>query len=149
MLQHSPPFVSFPRRFTQQPCQHQTGARLHRGGDETLPEGIRGVSWICSSSQQPGVSVAATGKTERSVDALQGGDPHQNDIRRRLQQHGQHTQGDARHPGALQCYTRAIQINPAFADAHSNLASIHKVTPWWFVAHSYVFSLFGVRRYTL
>jgi tetratricopeptide (TPR) repeat protein len=29
--------------------------------------------------------------------------------------------------GALQCYTRAIQINPAFADAHSNLASIHKV----------------------
>ena len=28
--------------------------------------------------------------------------------------------------GALQCYTRAIQINPAFADAHSNLASIHK-----------------------
>lgn len=30
--------------------------------------------------------------------------------------------------GALQCYTRAIQINPAFADAHSNLASIHKVT---------------------
>jgi protein O-GlcNAc transferase len=27
---------------------------------------------------------------------------------------------------ALQCYTRAIQINPAFADAHSNLASIHK-----------------------
>lgn len=31
--------------------------------------------------------------------------------------------------GALQCYTRAIQINPAFADAHSNLASIHKVGP--------------------
>jgi len=30
--------------------------------------------------------------------------------------------------GALQCYTRAIQINPAFADAHSNLASIHKVS---------------------
>jgi len=29
--------------------------------------------------------------------------------------------------GAMQCYTRAIQINPAFADAHSNLASIHKV----------------------
>jgi tetratricopeptide (TPR) repeat protein len=29
--------------------------------------------------------------------------------------------------GALQCYTRAIQINPAFADAHSNLASIHTV----------------------
>lgn len=28
--------------------------------------------------------------------------------------------------GALHCYTRAIQINPAFADAHSNLASIHK-----------------------
>ena len=28
--------------------------------------------------------------------------------------------------GALQCYTRAIQINPAFADAHSNLASVHK-----------------------
>lgn len=28
--------------------------------------------------------------------------------------------------GALQCYTRAIQINPAFADATSNLASIHK-----------------------
>ncbi|VDO33984.1 unnamed protein product [Onchocerca flexuosa] len=28
--------------------------------------------------------------------------------------------------GALQCYTRAIQINPGFADAHSNLASIHK-----------------------
>ena len=28
--------------------------------------------------------------------------------------------------GALSCYTRAIQINPAFADAHSNLASIHK-----------------------
>ena len=25
--------------------------------------------------------------------------------------------------GALQCYTRAIQINPAFADAHSNLVS--------------------------
>lgn len=32
--------------------------------------------------------------------------------------------------GALQCYTRAIQINPAFADAHSNLASIHKVKLW-------------------
>lgn len=30
--------------------------------------------------------------------------------------------------GALQCYTRAIQINPAFADAHSNLASLHKVS---------------------
>lgn len=29
-------------------------------------------------------------------------------------------------PGALQCYTRAIQINPGFADAHSNLGSIHK-----------------------
>ena len=29
--------------------------------------------------------------------------------------------------GALQCYTRAIKINPAFADAHSNLASVHKV----------------------
>lgn len=28
--------------------------------------------------------------------------------------------------GALNCYTRAIGINPAFADAHSNLASIHK-----------------------
>lgn len=28
--------------------------------------------------------------------------------------------------GAQQCYTRAIQINPAFADAISNLASIHK-----------------------
>lgn len=26
----------------------------------------------------------------------------------------------------FQCYTRAIQINPAFADAHSNLASVHK-----------------------
>ena len=32
--------------------------------------------------------------------------------------------------GALQCYTRAIQINPAFADAHSNLASVHKVNYW-------------------
>jgi protein O-GlcNAc transferase len=28
--------------------------------------------------------------------------------------------------GALKCYTQAIQINPAFADAHSNLASLHK-----------------------
>lgn len=28
--------------------------------------------------------------------------------------------------GALQCYARAIQINPAFADAYSNLAGIHK-----------------------
>ena len=28
--------------------------------------------------------------------------------------------------GALQCYTRAIQLNPRFADAHSNLASIYK-----------------------
>ncbi|NJR22669.1 MAG: tetratricopeptide repeat protein, partial [Richelia sp. CSU_2_1] len=28
--------------------------------------------------------------------------------------------------GALQCYTRAISINPGFADAHSNLGSIHK-----------------------
>jgi protein O-GlcNAc transferase len=27
---------------------------------------------------------------------------------------------------AMHCYTRAIQINPTFADAHSNLASIHK-----------------------
>ena len=26
----------------------------------------------------------------------------------------------------MQCYARAIQINPGFADAHSNLASIHK-----------------------
>ncbi|XP_014677041.1 PREDICTED: UDP-N-acetylglucosamine--peptide N-acetylglucosaminyltransferase 110 kDa subunit-like isoform X2 [Priapulus caudatus] len=34
-------------------------------------------------------------------------------------------------PGALQCYTRAIQINPAFADAHSNLASIHKIVCDW------------------
>ena len=31
-------------------------------------------------------------------------------------------------PGAIRCYTRAISINPAFADAHSNLASIHKDT---------------------
>jgi tetratricopeptide (TPR) repeat protein len=31
--------------------------------------------------------------------------------------------------GAINCYSRAIQINPAFADAHSNLASVHKV--WW------------------
>ena len=30
--------------------------------------------------------------------------------------------------GAISCYTRAIQINPAFADAHSNLASVHKVS---------------------
>ena len=29
--------------------------------------------------------------------------------------------------GAINCYSRAIQINPAFADAHSNLASVHKV----------------------
>ena len=29
-------------------------------------------------------------------------------------------------PGAIECYTRAIQINPSFADAHSNLASIDK-----------------------
>lgn len=28
--------------------------------------------------------------------------------------------------GALQCYTHAIQINPAFADTHSNLASMYK-----------------------
>jgi protein O-GlcNAc transferase len=28
--------------------------------------------------------------------------------------------------GALQCYSRAIQINPGFADAHSNLGSINK-----------------------
>ena len=28
--------------------------------------------------------------------------------------------------GALTCYQHAIQINPGFADAHSNLASIHK-----------------------
>lgn len=28
--------------------------------------------------------------------------------------------------GAIQCYTRAIQINPGFADAHSNLASVYK-----------------------
>lgn len=38
--------------------------------------------------------------------------------------------------GAIQCYTRAIQINPAFADAHSNLASVHKVSwslqTFWF-----------------
>lgn len=37
--------------------------------------------------------------------------------------------------GALQCYTRAIQINPAFADAHSNLASIHKV---WLILDFYL-----------
>jgi len=30
--------------------------------------------------------------------------------------------------GAMQCYQRAIQLKPAFADAHSNLASIHKVS---------------------
>lgn len=30
--------------------------------------------------------------------------------------------------GAINCYSRAIQINPAFADAHSNLASVHKVS---------------------
>lgn len=34
--------------------------------------------------------------------------------------------------GALQCYTRAIQINPGFADAHSNLASIHKVNNFYY-----------------
>lgn len=28
--------------------------------------------------------------------------------------------------GALQCYSRAIHINPGFADAHSNLGSIQK-----------------------
>ena len=29
--------------------------------------------------------------------------------------------------GAIQCYLRAIQINPAFAEGHSHLASIYKV----------------------
>ena len=28
--------------------------------------------------------------------------------------------------GDMECYTRAIQINPAFAGAHSNLVSIFK-----------------------
>ena len=54
--------------------------------------------------------------------------------------------------GALQCYTRAIQINPAFADAHSNLASVHKVKirralrgvivsacSYWFLSIIYLF----------
>ena len=40
--------------------------------------------------------------------------------------------------GALQCYTRAIQINPAFADAHSNLASIHKVFISLFILTSHL-----------
>ena len=29
--------------------------------------------------------------------------------------------------GAIHCYMRAIQINPAFAEGHSHLASIYKV----------------------
>jgi len=37
--------------------------------------------------------------------------------------HGQHTEGDARCEWS---HAVSIQINPAFADAHSNLASIHK-----------------------
>ena len=46
--------------------------------------------------------------------------------------------------GALQCYSRAIQINPAFADAHSNLASIHKVSIH-FIKNSYLlFCLLGL-----
>ena len=29
--------------------------------------------------------------------------------------------------GAIQCYSRAIQISPALSEAHTNLASIHIV----------------------
>jgi len=48
--------------------------------------------------------------------------------------------------GALQCYTRAIQINPAFADAHSNLASIHKVfiSPLFTLTLKVVITHFGI-----
>lgn len=38
--------------------------------------------------------------------------------------------------GAINCYSRAIQINPAFADAHSNLASVHKV--YYSIYHAYL-----------
>jgi len=31
-----------------------------------------------------------------------------------------------RHQEAIQCYHNAININPQFADAYSNLASLHK-----------------------
>lgn len=43
--------------------------------------------------------------------------------------------------GAMQCYTRAIQINPAFADAHSNLASIHKVNNTSIYSHTHYTAL--------
>lgn len=38
--------------------------------------------------------------------------------------------------GAINCYSRAIQINPAFADAHSNLASVHKVLSMFLHSHN-------------
>jgi len=46
--------------------------------------------------------------------------------------------------GAIQCYTRAIQINPAFADAHSNLASVHKV---WLTSINFEFPSAPQRKY--
>jgi hypothetical protein len=51
--------------------------------------------------------------------------------------------------GALQCYTRAIQINPAFADAHSNLASIHKVLHIPVIFVPLLFTLFIFHAYLI
>lgn len=99
MLQHGVKAVPNARRFVEQFGQHQTRARLHRGGDSLVPESAGSVSGIRRSPFQLGVRFAAARQADRGADALQGGHSHPADVRGRLQQHGQHAEGDARYSG--------------------------------------------------
>lgn len=99
MLQHGAKAVPDARRLAEQFGQHQARARLHRGGDPFVSESAGSVSGVRGRPLQLGVRAAAAGQIDGGADALQGGDPHPAYVRRRLQQHGQHAEGDAGYSG--------------------------------------------------
>ena len=49
---------------------------------------------VCGGALEPRERAAAAGQAARGAAALQGGDPHLADVRRRLLEHGQHAEGD-------------------------------------------------------
>jgi len=59
------------------------------------------LSGVCGRSFQPGERVPAAGQTSRGADALQAGDRHLAQLRRRLLEHGKHSERNA----GLNCWT--------------------------------------------